>query len=220
VETVVSLAALLVSIVGWPIAYKLGVRAQRDSLALSLLNEARSAVYQACRDYMAWCGEMARAVNYLRVGWWLTKAEPPLVVTKPWEEARQRLGDLLTLDHRAMRVFEALEDYELLLPWSRSIRLELLQRSRSVTEGFTAQSHRLWFPDQVDDAVATLEAQVGAVFDLQALIFDLGVHVQNRCLGELVKRQIPQRGGLGVEGPRLVDDGQGGLRIAERRSEP
>lgn len=186
------LVPALVSVVGWIAVYGFNVRAQTRALRLQVVDRARLDVVSELRKYQHWLSALWYPVFSADSG-------ASAFDHGKWERLQTQLSGALD-EHRPSQAWQLrLEEYEILFPESRGVRIELGHRSReivrlavdaSVCLGSMALA-RADSPNEVQRGLFSAASE--AMTNQQALVEDLIVHLQNASLGPITGNRVPLR---------------------------
>ena len=212
---IVSVVGFVLSAVGWVVAYRLGLRAQRRISYESAQNEARKELTVALRRFIAWCTEVNRVLQSAEV---LQKLAT-LIQSDPkvaWR-SEERLNLFLT-DKRSSEWLERLEEFEILFPHTKSVRVHLLGWNRRLHDDLGAIYSILSEGATVHSDVAAGAAS--RLWDLVGFAWDLMIYVQNESFGRIAKRRIALRDPADHKAPRLKEAADHDLRIVDGDGQP
>lgn len=211
----VALSALVVSIIGWIVAYRLGLRSQRQMSYEAAQNEARKELTIALRRLIAWCSE----VNGVLQSAEMFQKLATLIqsdATVAWR-AEERLN-LFHTDKRSLEWLERLEEFEILFPHTKPVRGHLLNWNRRLHDElsalYKAHSEGSVAPS---DVAARAESRLG---DLTGFAWDLMIYVQNQSFGHVTKRRVAPRQPADHKAPRLREGANRDLRIVDGDGQP
>jgi hypothetical protein len=186
---------MVIVVAGWLVNHVLATRAQRKALRLQVLDRARLEMVQALRDCQQWINKTMSALHFAR-----ELASLPLG-DSPWSPATEELWDLINHDAPAYRWVLRLEEYEILFPETRGVRLELERRTRAHSKLVLTLYQTLHQVDWIGPAykgdrrelAERVLADAGPLRVQGELIGDLIIHIQNLALHRISGRKVPLR---------------------------
>lgn len=220
VELLKQVPTILITVLGWLVAFWLMTQQLKRDRRLGCLIEVRSELTTAFRAYEQWCADLLLLASRLRMSHQLATSNAGQLFD--WSADRMEwcksANGLLHSDIRFLRWIERLEDYEIVLPETRQVRIELLKRNRVLSEQGTQLWNAVFNGDPNWMNIAKDLDQ--SVWDTGGLARDLMIFVQNRCLGEVFDTQVMQRQPLDPRVPQIVRGSDGNLKVANLRGQP
>jgi hypothetical protein len=206
----ISIAGVVISVVGWFVVHVLAVRTQRLTLVNTLRNEARIAIVDSIHQYHDCCTEIIVKASSASVDEVLARAG----VASPHIDRSRSLRDACT-DTRTHIWLRRLEEFECLFPETSAVRVELLSRNLDALERMRKFADAYERGDSSHES-PELEALVDEFFDLTSLAWDLLIYVQNRSIGEITGHQVATRKPVNNQHPLITKDTSGQLIISRR----
>jgi hypothetical protein len=207
----ISIAGIVVSIVGWFVVHWSTDRMQQRNLVNSLRNEARISITNAIHDYHECCVDIIVCATSASVDEILAQAG----VVAPHIRRSRSLRESC-IDSRTHIWLRRLEEFECLFSETATARVELLYRNQHALAqmiGFADQYEQ----QQVSPPSSGMDAIVDEFWDLVSLTWDLLIHVQNRSIGEITGHTVPPRKPIRGEHPILTTNPSGQLVITQSR---
>jgi hypothetical protein len=211
---------LIVVVVGWVVTHFLSLRSQTTNLRLQVLDRARNDITKELRSAESWCSQL---IGILTAQSMLAET-PELAVRRDWKPAIPKVVSLL--EGAPYEWISRLEDYEILFPETAAVRERLVGRQREIhgeLSRFSSAFMSLAYGERPDTPMAALFENaakwIADVYDQQALLGDLGVHLQNAALSKIVGRTIPARIPRDAALPKIVRGKDGLLWIEPDRPE-
>ncbi len=204
-----AVTAIVIAVVGWFVTYGHAVKASQRAYRLTLLNEARIAINESTQACIDWLSDLKARLGGLSLS--IHSINPALINMR--EKQISELAEALCADE-SIRWLRILEEYEVLLPKTRDVRIQLLQEQRVVIARVSAIHRKLSQEEDdgtLDQDIATASAKI---LDLLGLIWDIRIYVQNTCLGDIVDSRVPKRMPRAQNVPVLYEDKQGALRLS------
>jgi hypothetical protein len=209
--------AVIIAVLGWIITHALTIRAQNKNFINQVINHARIQITEAIRDYQDWLNKVHVKISAASFD---VVLEEQGVSVDWWKKIAEFREELLT-DRSSSRWILRLEEYEIIFPETAECRRDLLDRQRQIRKYLGLFLKEL-LSGSIDPAAlqkrkkATEKAEEDSeiVLDQLALMEDLRIYLQNRCLSSFTGNKVPERNPEDLSLPRLVKDENGNLLIA------
>lgn len=217
-----SVIGALIIVVGWAATHVLTLRAQRKNFENQILDRARMEIVRALRAYEEWLGRLAVLVLTLESAF---IGERVGVGPADWRSAITQIRDLID-DRKVTTDWSiALEEYEILFPEVRDVRAQLLLRQREfftfASEVSSTLTEIALFPGDLasrEARVAKLKEKLSSLWEQQALLDDLRIHLQNVSLARIVDRRVSERMPTDPDVLRIIP-GKGGMLVIVRHGD-
>jgi len=210
---------LLVALAGWIVGAIIAARGRRDAFRLEVIEHARRELAPNITAYQRWIGALGGELSFLDHLRLIDQNPvfPANYVATSWRTQRESLEAVLRTHDEALAMFRTLEDYEVVFPQTREIRLTLIQFHGRLVH-FASQALGLVTSNMPFEGagvlpspdltwLAVVQAAVPAYYDMQALCEDIRIGVQNATLARIMDANVPDRqpGDPGV--PRVLAQG-------------
>jgi hypothetical protein len=204
----ISIAGVIISVVGWFVVHAMAIRTQRLALINTLRNEARTAIVDSIHEYHNCCTEIIVAAANANVDEVLARVG----ATSPHIDRSRRLREAC-IDTRTFIWLRRLEEYESLFPETARVRTELLSRNVKALDEVRK------FADMYEHGEAPydspeLNTLVDEFYNLTSLAWELLIHIQNRSIGETTGHQVATRKPVSSKYP-VITKNEGHLVISE-----
>lgn len=175
-------------------------------------------IAKAIHEYQQWLSRLSTAI--VSASTQLFYAERGY--QSNWDSVRRETSSLLETHRVGAAWIVALEEYEILFPETRSVRVQLLERGNQIIRflgEFSLQAIKMTFPnvnvEEQRTAVDSLTSMQNYLGDQGALTHDLLVHLQNAALGRIFRgrRRVPERTPEDEDVPVVALGPDGQLRI-------
>ena len=219
---------LLATLTGWFVSARFSEKAQERLFLHDIINAARLDLAEQIRVEQTWISDLYGLGFKFRLA--LDSARlsptPPTPLQAPLAAQREQLE---WLNHNASAraslyrnqgpgrmLTMRLEEYELLFPETRHVRMQLNCRRRDIVNLYTRLVGDIMYPARREAAVAAIEARVSEDMDYSAVLQDLLGHIQSASLGRITGGSIPPRAPQDPNLPLMVMREDGQLHIVER----
>lgn len=216
-NALVPVLMLLITALGWIVTYKLLLHAQNKNLLNQILNAARLEVTAALRKQQQRLGQLYAGIGALRFA--LTLEEEGL--SGHWSRKVHALREAFSGPEGSTEWLARLEEYEILFPETAECRRELAARDGEIGQLVTSVFTTLLSPrfesgplEERGQVVEKAWKESFPLIDQGALIQDLLIHLQNRCLSALTGNAVPERRPRDPDAPRIVKDANGVLHVS------
>ncbi|HHY39710.1 MAG TPA: hypothetical protein GX502_00475 [Syntrophaceticus sp.] len=200
-ESILSIMALSITIAGWFFTYKLNLDAQNKSFLNQITNDARIAITKSLIEYQKWLGEVQANIITTDM---ISKVQTPVFAVN-WQEKFRESIKLFFQHSRSHDWVIILEEYEILFPETRDIRISLLMRQKELTKVFDEYLNGLIAPkEQRIEIIKKTMKKMPLLSDQISLIEDLKIYLQNKTLSDLTGNKIPEREPKDPSLPKIV----------------
>lgn len=201
--------AVLIAVMGWLANHKLTIKAQNKAFLNQIRNEARKEISKNLREYQMWLGDVCANIVGLEIASIVENQE----IRIHWLEKHAESCRIFFQPNSEWWLF-ILEEYEILFPESRHVRMQLIDRHRAIRSlletclgGLTESKERRI------EVIRSVKNQFELLLDQMALIEDLKIYFQNRVLSSITGNEVPIRKPKDSSLPRIVLQ-NGNLTIA------
>jgi hypothetical protein len=209
--------AVIVAVLGWVVTHILTIRAQNKNFLNQVVNRARLEITRAIREYQDWLG----TVHIKVVGLSLDVVAQEQGFPVDWFQKISTLREIFFADKSVSNWVLCLEEYEILFPETAECRKDLLDRQREIQKYLGAfLEHLILVPknltgtEKLKKTIEQAQNDVQLVVDQLAMMEDLRIYLQNRCLSSFTGNKIPERKPEDMSLPRLVQNKSGMLEIS------
>lgn len=204
---------LMLTALGWFVNSGLNRRAQLQLLRHNVVNAARLDIAERIRDEQDWMGDVNNLAHFYR-----GRLGGPLANdSRKWLEWNQEGRSKLFRERDPGRMLTmVLEEYEILFPETRRVRLQLALIVRQVLVEYPTWLSMILDEQARQSAIAAMESRDDRNRDYAALLDDLRIHVQNAALATVMSRTVPERKPRDENVPLMVMQPDGLLDIVQR----
>jgi hypothetical protein len=201
---IVACIAVVVSIIGWFVVYRLNTKAQREYLFYQILNETRIIITGSIREYQEWLMNVVSVLENFH------KYMGPSL----WPQHGERIIRLFFEDARASKWMERLEEHLALLPEVSRCGVELIDRQHEISKFLKDLIDRIG-QGETERVVAICEGQAKQMFlrNQLFLVNQLLLYIRNYCLSAISKQASAALLESTEAGPYLGKDADGNLHI-------
>lgn len=211
---------LIAVVIGWVATYALSLRAQTRNLRLQVLDRARNEITKALHTAESWFSEIIGTVTAQS----MLAVAPEMAVGRDWKPTISKFVSLL--ERAPYEWIFRLEDYEILFPETAAVRERLVGRQREIQGAlsrFSSAFMTIAHGESPNIPMAELFEKAATwmadVYDQQALLGDLAVHLQNAALSKITGRSVPARIPRDTTLPKIVQGEDALLWIVPDRPE-
>jgi hypothetical protein len=216
-EIIISIIALIIAISGWIVTYIFTIKAQNKNFMNQVVNDARLRITKDIREYQNWLGKVDTKINALSFS--IIVEEQGRHVD--WQDQTAKLREIFFSDKAVSKWILSLEEHEILFPETAGCRMDLLDRQREIQRYLGLFLEKLQcvsvIPGAAEERKRCIEqakSKSELLYDQLALMEDLRIYLQNRCLRSFTGNKIPERKPEDMSLPRLVQNKSGMLEIS------
>lgn len=214
------IVTLVVALLGWLASAVISARERAKRHRLDVTEHARREVVPLIASYQDWIGELTTQLSSLE---WLRTTDQNHLFTaqqvfENWQHQTEALASTLARGREAVRMFGMLEDYEVVFPQTREVRMQLVGYHLEL-QGFAYRVHSRLLQSMSLDYLAggkslnldwldhVKEAET-AYYDMQAMMLDIRAGIQNAALSEVFNASVPEREPLDHDLPLVITKGK------------
>ncbi len=193
--------SMVIVVAGWYFTYRFNNKVQDRRLRNDIVNTARQEITKACREYQHWLNSLHSHLTWVTNNNYDRSASVDSDFNK-WNDLREQ---------RFMTWNALLEDYAILFPETKKIRVQLQDRDIEIGQllmnihmSFLAAKHEGLTKPLQDLLKSTPNNAIEYISDQMCLMIDLNVYMQNRCLGEITGNKIQPRSPRDTTVPKIV----------------
>lgn len=173
---ITAIISIITAVLGWIVGYCLNLKAQRKAFLDQIINNARIEINESLKDYQTWLIDIENIASNI----WSCLYS---ISSKINDSDQMQNTFKKTMDKReATKWITTLEEYEVLFPESKTVRIELLERHEEIKKSL--RSH-------AGNPKCALDKKL--ISDQIALIEDLRIYFQIKCLGKITGNKKPER---------------------------
>jgi hypothetical protein len=140
-----------------------------------------------------------------------------------WQQKVAKITEIFFSGKSGYRWIFCLEEHEILFPETLDCRKEMLARQRKIQDflgSFIEALLCVTTPESSEKRkkiIEEAESNIDFVYDQIALMEDLRIYLQNRCLSSFTGNKVPERKPEDKSLPRLVQNRSGMLQISTKQ---
>lgn len=187
-------------IIGGKLTYLFTLRAQRKEFLNQIMNDARMRINDSLWCYQEWLGEVKAFI--------ITNKYKTLhgIFDSNCSKEYESSCKLFFETNKSFTWGVVMEEYEILFPETKKVRMELLIRNkkiRGILDDFTSKiidENRGDFTNYIND----IDEKMDFIEDQIYLIEDLKIYLQNKTLSKITKNKATERVPQDSSMPRII----------------
>ncbi|EIW15709.1 MULTISPECIES: hypothetical protein [Pelosinus] len=183
--------ASIIAVIGWFYAYDFNNKVQDQRLKNDITNTARKEITEAIREYQKNLSKIMEEISHLK---FLLNND----IDINWDEKLSKYDIMFYSVNKLWN--ENLEDYQIIFPETKDVRIQLQERDFDITGMLTefksdlTRRKMMIGKDRIKDLIENANLTINEyLLDQMCLMEDLRIYLQNRALSQITGNIVPER---------------------------